>query len=149
MQWILMHIFVVEYSTSYGFQCVCNSNEEKNYKITISNTKATLPFAIIIVLSSWAFVIDTRVHINWNENFRTRVFKFSALDRKFQNTSCSNAPKMVIFVKKMVSLVRTLCNQLLFQVERLLREDFLKIENYLIFEREVVSFYINRLRLPQ
>ena len=24
-------------------------------------------------------------------------FKFSALDRKFQNTSCSNAPKMVIF----------------------------------------------------
>ena len=144
MQWILMHIFVVEYSTSYGFQCVCNSNEEKNYKITISNTKATLPFAIIK-----AFVTDTRIYINWNENFRTRVFKFSALDRKFQNTSCSNAPKMVIFVKKMVSLVRTLCNQLLFQVERLLREDFLKIENYLIFEREVVSFYINRLRLPQ
>ena len=149
MQWILVHIFVVEYSTSYGFQCVCNSNEEKNYKITISNTKATLPFAIVTVRSNKAFVIDTRVYINWNENFRTRVFKFSALDRKFQNTSCSNAPKMVIFVKKMVSLVRTLCNQLLFQVERLLREDFLKIGNYLIFEREVVSFYINRLRLPQ
>ena len=47
------------------------------------------------------------------------------------------------------SLVRKLCNQLLFQVERLLMEDFLKTENYLIFEREVVSFYINRLRLPQ
>ena len=70
-----MHIFVVEYSTSYGFQCVCNSNEEKNYKITISNTKATLPFAIITVLSNKAFVIDTRVYINWNENFRTRVFQ--------------------------------------------------------------------------
>ena len=26
-----MHTFVVEYSTSYGLQCVCNSNEEKNY----------------------------------------------------------------------------------------------------------------------
>ena len=24
-----MHTFVVEYSTSYGLQCVCNSNEEK------------------------------------------------------------------------------------------------------------------------
>ena len=47
------------------------------------------------------------------------------------------------------SLVRKLCNQLFFQVERLLMEDFLKTENYLIFEREVVSFYINRLRLPQ
>ena len=66
-------------------------------KITISNTKAILPFAIITVLSNKAFVIDTRVYVNWNENFRTRVFKFSALDRKFQNTSCSNAPKMVIF----------------------------------------------------
>ena len=92
-----MHTFVVEYSTSYGLQCVCNSNEEKKYKITISNTKAILPFAIITVLSNKAFVIDTRVYINWNENFRKRVFKFSALDRKFQNTSCSNAPKMVIF----------------------------------------------------
>ena len=71
--------------------------KKKNYKITISNTKATLPFAIITVLSNKAFVTDTRVYINWNENFRTRVFKFSALDRKFQNTSCSNAPKMVIF----------------------------------------------------
>ena len=71
--------------------------KKKNCEITISNTKATLPFAIITVLSNKAFVTDTRVYINWNENFRTRVFKFSALDRKFQNTSCSNAPKMVIF----------------------------------------------------
>ena len=82
--------------------------KKKNYKITISNTKATLPFAIITVLSNKAFVTDTRVYINWNENFRTRVFKFSALDRKFQNTSCSNAPKMAIFC----SIFCQSCNQM-------------------------------------
>ena len=78
-------------------------------KITISNRKAILPFAIITVLSNKAFVIDTRVYINWNENFKTRVFKFSALDRKFQNTSCSNAPKMVIFF---CSIFCQSCNQM-------------------------------------
>ena len=97
-----------EFSCTLLLQCVCNSNEEKNYKITISNTKATLPFAIITVLSNKAFVIDTRVYINWNENFRTRVFKFSALDRKFQNTSCLNAPKMAIFC----SIFCQSCNQM-------------------------------------
>ena len=60
------------------------------YNVSVTRTKEKI---IITVLS----VIDTRVYINWNENFRRRVFKFSALDRKFQNTSCSNAPKMVIF----------------------------------------------------
>ena len=64
------------------------------YNVSVTRTKEKI---IITVLSNKAFVIDTRVYINWNENFRTRVFKFSALDRKFQNTSCSNAPKMVIF----------------------------------------------------
>ena len=29
--------------------------------------------------------------------FRTRVFKFSAFDCKFQNSSCSNARKIVLF----------------------------------------------------
>ena len=109
-----MHIFVVEYSISYSLQCVCNSNEEKNYKTTISNTKATFPFAIIIVLSNRAFVIDTRVSINWNENFKTRVYKFSALDHKFQNTSCSNAPKMVIFLQYILSKLKSNESETLF-----------------------------------
>ena len=46
-----MHVFVVKYSTSYGLQCVLsNSEKEKTEftKITLRNTKATLPFAIII-----------------------------------------------------------------------------------------------------
>ena len=45
-----MHIFVVEYLSSYGLQCVLsNSEKEKTEftKITLRNTKATLPFAII------------------------------------------------------------------------------------------------------
>ena len=45
-----MHVFVVKYSSSYGLQCVLsNSEKEKTEftKITLRNTKATLPFAII------------------------------------------------------------------------------------------------------
>ena len=78
-----MQIFVVEYSSSYGLQCVLsNSEKEKTEftKITPRNTKATLPFAIITVLSNKAFVVDTQVYMNWNENFRRNVFIFSALD---------------------------------------------------------------------
>ena len=30
--------------------------------------------------------------------FRTRVFKFSAFDCKFQNSSCSNVRKIVLFL---------------------------------------------------
>ena len=78
-----MHIFVVEYLSSYGLQCVLsNSEKEKTEftKITLRNTKATLPFAIIIVLSNKAFVADTQVYMNWDENIKTNVFIFSALD---------------------------------------------------------------------
>ena len=77
-----MHIFVVKYSTSYGLQCVLsNSEKEKTEftKITLRNTKATLPFAIITVLSNKVFVVDMQVYVNWNENFKTNVFIFSAL----------------------------------------------------------------------
>ena len=78
-----MQVFVAKYSTSYGLQCVLsNSEKEKTEftKITPRNTKATLPFAIITVLGNKAFVVDTQVYMNWNENFRTNVFIFSALD---------------------------------------------------------------------
>ena len=78
-----MHIFVVEYLSSYGLQCVLsNSEKEKTEftKITLRKTKATLPFAIIIVLSNKAFVADTQVYMNWDENIKTNVFIFSALD---------------------------------------------------------------------
>ena len=75
------------------------------YNVSVTRTKEKI---IITVLSNKAFVIDTRVYINWNENFRRRVFKFSALDRKFQNTSCSNAPKMAIFC----SIFCQSCNQM-------------------------------------
>ena len=78
-----MHIFVVEYPSSYGLQCVLsNSEKEKTEftKITLRKTKTTLPFAIITVLSNKAFVVDTQGYMNWNENFRTNVFIFSALD---------------------------------------------------------------------
>ena len=78
-----MHIFVVEYPSSYGLQCVLsNSEKEKTEftKITLRKTKATLPFAIIIVLSNKAFVADTQVYMNWDENIKTNVFIFSALD---------------------------------------------------------------------
>ena len=77
-----MHIFVVEYFFSYGLQCVLsNSEKEKTEftKITLRNTKATLPFAIITVLSNKVFVVDMQVYVNWNENFKTNVFIFSAL----------------------------------------------------------------------
>ena len=78
-----MHIFVVEYLSSYGLQCVLsNSEKEKTEftKITLRKTKATLPFAIITVLSNKAFVVDTQVYMNWDENIKTNVFIFSALD---------------------------------------------------------------------
>ena len=78
-----MYVFVVKYSTSYGLQCVLsNSEKEKTEftKITLRNTKATLPFAIITMLSNKAVIVDTQVYMNWNENFRTNVFIFSALD---------------------------------------------------------------------
>ena len=78
-----MHIFVVEYPSSYGLQCVLsNSEKEKTEftKITLRNTKATLPFAIITVLSNEAFVVDTQVYMTWDENIETNVFIFSALD---------------------------------------------------------------------
>ena len=78
-----MHIFVVEYLSSYGLQCVLsNSEKEKTEftKITLRKTKATLPFAIITVLSNKVFVVDTQVYMNWDENIRTNVFIFSALD---------------------------------------------------------------------
>ena len=68
--------------------------KKKIIKLQSATQKRHYPLQLLLCL---AFVIDTRVYINWNENFRTRIFKFSALDRKFQNTSCSNAPKMVIF----------------------------------------------------
>ena len=38
MRWILMHIFVVEYSSSYGLQCVL-SNSEKEKTDLQNNTK--------------------------------------------------------------------------------------------------------------
>ena len=78
-----MHIFVVEYLSSYGFQCVLsNSEKEKTEftKIALRKTKATLPFAVITVLSNKAFVVDTQVYMNWDENIKTNVFIFSALD---------------------------------------------------------------------
>ena len=78
-----MHIFVVEYLSSYSLQCVLsNSEKEKTEftKITLRNTKATLPFAIITVLSNKAFVVDSQVYMNWDENIKTNVFIFSALD---------------------------------------------------------------------
>ena len=78
-----MHVSVVKYSNSYGLQCVLsNSEQEKTEftKITLRNTKATLPFAIITVLSNKAFVVDTQVYMNWDENIETNVFIFSALD---------------------------------------------------------------------
>ena len=78
-----MHIFVVEYLSSYGLQCVLsNSEKEKTEftKITLRKTKATLPFAIITVLSNKAFVVDTQVYMNWDKNIKTNVFIFSALD---------------------------------------------------------------------
>ena len=78
-----MHIFVVEYSSSYGLQCVLNNSEKEKTeftKITLRNTKATLPFAIITVLSNKAFVVDSQVYMNWDENIKTNVFIFSALD---------------------------------------------------------------------
>ena len=78
-----MYVFVVKYSTSYGLQCVLsNSEKEKTEftKITLKNTKAMLPFAIITMLNNKAFIVDTQVYMNWNENFRTNVFIFSALD---------------------------------------------------------------------
>ena len=78
-----MHIFVVEYPSSYGLQCVLsNSEKEKTEftKITLRKTKATLPFAIITVLSNKAFVVDTQVYMNWDKNIKTNVFIFSALD---------------------------------------------------------------------
>ena len=83
IQWILMYVSVVKYSISYGLQCVLsNSEKEKTEftKITLRNTKATLPFAIITMLSNKAFIVDTQVYMNWNENFKTNVFIFSALD---------------------------------------------------------------------
>ena len=78
-----MHIFVVEYPSSYGLQCVLsNSEKEKTEftKITLRKTKATLPFAIITVLSNKAFVVDTQVYMNWDKNIKTNFFIFSALD---------------------------------------------------------------------
>ena len=78
-----MQVFVVKYSTSYGLQCVLsNSEKEKTEftKIILRKTKATLPFAIITVLSNKAFVVDTQVYMNWDENIKTNVFIFSALD---------------------------------------------------------------------
>ena len=78
-----MHVFVVKYSTSYGLQCVLsNSEKEKTEftKITLRKTKATLPFAIITVLSNKAFVVDTQVYMNWDKNIKTNFFIFSALD---------------------------------------------------------------------
>ena len=78
-----MHIFVVEYLSSYGLQCVLsNSEKEKTEftKITLRKTKATLPFAIITVLSNKAFVVDTQVYMNWDKNIKTNFFIFSALD---------------------------------------------------------------------
>ena len=68
MRWILILIFVVEYSFSYGLQrLLSTSDEEKRKKLTLSNTKAMLPFAIISVISNKVFVRDTRVYMNWNE----------------------------------------------------------------------------------
>ena len=78
-----MHIFVVEYPSSYGLQCVLsNSEKEKTEftKITLRKTKTTLPFAIITVLSNKAFVVDTQVYMNWDKNIKTNFFIFSALD---------------------------------------------------------------------
>ena len=80
--------------------------KKKIIKLQSATQKRHYPLQLLLCL---AFVIDTRVYINWTENFRTRIFKFSALDRKFQNTSCSNAPKIVIFF---CSIFCQSCNQM-------------------------------------
>ena len=81
-----MHVFVVKYSTSYGLQCVLsNSEKEKTEftKITLRNTKATLPFAIISVISNKAFVIDTRVYMNHMKS--NNRWCIGTLERGFSN----------------------------------------------------------------
>ena len=86
-----MYIFVVEYLSSYGLQCVLsNSEKEKTEftKITLRKTKATLPFAIITVLSNKAFVVDTqqisfmRTRIPWQlaKNSTIHLFLFNTLN---------------------------------------------------------------------
>ena len=57
--------------------CLKTEKEKTEFiKITLRNTTATLPFAIITMLSNKAFIVDTQVYVNWNENFRTNVFIF-------------------------------------------------------------------------
>ena len=57
--------------------CLKYLERRKKYKVTISNTKATLPFAIISVIS------DTRVYMNYMKS--KNRWCIGTLERGFSN----------------------------------------------------------------
>ena len=63
--------------------CLKYLERRKKYKITLSNTKATLPFAIISAISNKAFVIDTPVYMNHMKS--KNRWCIGTLERGFSN----------------------------------------------------------------
>ena len=63
--------------------CLKYLERRKKYKFTLSNTKATLPFAIISVISNKAFVIDTPVYMNHMKS--KNRWCIGTLERGFSN----------------------------------------------------------------
>ena len=64
--------------------CLKYLERRKKYKITLSNTKATLPFAIISVISNKAFVIDTPVYMKYIGTLERGFSNFLRLPASFR-----------------------------------------------------------------